>query len=71
MKHVHIIGKGSQTGIEVKARQWYMFFGLISLNSININDMAGSANNFEITTKGSWLNIFAIGIGCRNIIVRK
>ena len=69
MKHVHIIGKGSQTGVEIKARQWYVFFGWIPLNQVNINEMSGGASDFEIITKRSWLSLF--GWGARLVIVRK
>ena len=58
MKHVHIIGKGAQTGVEVKARQWYILFGLIPLNQVNINEMSGGATDFEIITKRSWLGFY-------------
>ena len=69
MKHVHIIGKGSQTGVIVKARQWYVLFGLIPINQVNINEMSGGASDFEITTKRSWLGF--LGWGARLVIVRK
>ena len=72
MKHTHIIGKGSQTGIEVKAKQWYTLFGFIQLNQVNINDMSGEASDFVIITKGSWLNIFLLAVvRFRHVIVVK
>ena len=33
--HLHNIGTGPETGYRVTARQWYLFYGLVPLNSEN------------------------------------
>ena len=49
--HVHTVGTGPQTGVENTARQYYLLYGLIPLNSIDTDEMAGSAANYEIQTQ--------------------
>ena len=39
--HLHNIEYGPQTGIKVTSRQFYLFYGLVPLNSVNTNEMAG------------------------------
>ena len=43
--------EGPQTGVENTARQYYLLYGLIPLNSIDTDEMAGSAANYEIQTQ--------------------
>ena len=49
--HVHTVGMGPQTGVENTARQYYLLYGLIPLNSIDTGSMAGGASNYEIQTQ--------------------
>ena len=49
--HVHTVGTGPQTGVENTARQYYLLYGLIPINSIDTDEMAGSAANYEIQTQ--------------------
>ena len=49
--HVHTVGTGPQTGLENTARQYYLLYGLIPLNSVNTGSMAGNAANYEIQTQ--------------------
>ena len=62
--HVHNIGTGPATGSKVTARQWYLFNGLVPLNSVDTNEMANSAENYEIQTQTGPVDIFiSIGLG--------
>ena len=67
--HVHNIGTGpvgtgSENGVKVTARQWYLFYGLVPLNSIDTNEMANSAENYEIQTQVGPIDLaIAVGIG--------
>jgi hypothetical protein len=55
--HVHQVGTGPQTGQTIEARQWYVLWGLIPLNDVNTQQMAGGANNYEIATEQGVLDI--------------
>ena len=49
--HVHTIGTGPETGIRVTSRQFYLLYGLIPLNTVDTNEMADGATNYEIQTQ--------------------
>ena len=49
--HVHTIGTGPETGERRTARQFYLIYGLIPLNTVDTDEMADSAANYEIQTR--------------------
>jgi uncharacterized protein YcfL len=49
--HVHTVGTGPQTGVSNTARQYYLLYGLIPLNSVDTGAMAGGTANYEIQTQ--------------------
>ena len=49
--HVHTVGTGPLTGVENTARQYYLLYGLVPLNSVDAAELAGSAANYEIQTQ--------------------
>ena len=49
--HVHTIGTGPQTGIQKSARQYYILYGLIPVNTVNTGKMVGDATNYEIQSQ--------------------
>ena len=69
--HVHNIGTGPEIGHKETARQWYLLYGLVPLNSVDTNEMANSAENYEIQTQvgptdlaiSVGLGILTLGIG--------
>ena len=67
--HVHTVGTGPQTGQVETARQWYILFGLIPLNTVDTGSMAGGAANYEIKTSQEALDII-IGIPAAYITVK-
>ena len=67
--HVHTVGAGPQTGQVSSARQWYILWGLVPLNSVDTNSMAGGADNYEIKTSTEALDII-IGIPAGYITVK-
>ena len=75
--NIHQVGKGAQGGDVIEARQWYILFGLVPLNEVNTNQMAGDAADYEIKTEQSGLdilmNIFTsnISIYSRTVTVTK
>ena len=75
--HVHKVGNGAQGNDMMMARQWYVLFGLVPINEVNTNAMAGAATDYEIMTQYTGLdviiNIFTgvISVNSRTVIVRK
>ena len=55
--HVHTVGYGPQIGHKVTARQYYLLWGLVPLNSVDTNELAGTdingnpIENYEIQTQ--------------------
>ena len=66
--NIHTVGTGPQTGQIETARQWYILFGLIPLNTVDTGAMAGGAANYEIKTSQEALDII-IGIPAAYITV--
>ena len=75
--HNHTVGDGSQTGKEISKRQWFVAYGLASLNEVDTNAMAGDATDYDIQTQTSFvdglINVFTgqITITCRTVTVTK
>ena len=68
--HLHNVGHGPQTGIKVTSRQYYLLYGLVPLNSVDTNKMAGIDSNgnyitdYEIQTQTGPIDIvLAFGLG--------
>ena len=68
--HLHNVGYGPQTGIKVTSRQFYLFYGLVPLNSVDTNEMAGIDSNgnyitnYEIQTQTGPIDlVLAFGLG--------
>ena len=75
--HIHTVGSGPQSYEIVEARQWYILFGLVPLNTVDTKTMAAGATDYEIKTEQSPLdilmNIFTgqISIYSRTVTVTK
>lgn len=66
--NIHKIGKGAQGNQITEARQWYALFGLIPLNEVDTNQMAGEAADYEIKTEQNPLDII-INIFTSNVTI--
>ncbi len=55
--HLHKVGVGSKTGDATQARQWYALWGLVPLNNVDTQTMAGGAADYEIKTEQSAMDI--------------
>lgn len=75
--HVHKVGNGAQGNDMMEARQWYVLWGLVPMNVVDTNAMAGAATDYEITTEFNALdfiiNVFTgvATINSRTVTVRK
>jgi hypothetical protein len=54
--HVHVVGDGAQGGEVESATQWYVLWGLVELNEVSSQDMAGDAEDYTITTQYTFLD---------------
>ncbi len=55
--NIHQVGKGAQGNQIMEARQWYILFGLVPLNEVDTNVMAGGAMDYEIKSETSVMDI--------------
>ena len=84
--HIHTVGYGPQTGVKATARQYYLLWGFIPLNTVDTNEMAGidingnQIEDYEIQTQFSvlditlnWISIVTTGwfISVRTVTVTK
>ena len=74
--HVHKVGNGAQGNDVTVARQWYLLAGLVPLNAVDTNTMAGAATDYEIRTTQTVLDALVSGvtftlITSRRVTVRK
>ncbi len=75
--HVHQVGKGAQGYDTTEARQWYITWGLVPINDVDTNAMAGGATDYEITTLYTPIDFIigvvagSITISSRTVTVRK
>ena len=75
--HVHKVGKGAQGTDTLEARQWYVLWGLVPINDVDTNAMAGDATDYQITTQSKLLDVVIsavlseISINCRTVTVQK
>jgi hypothetical protein len=55
--HSHVVGSGAKSGVSVEEKQWYVLWGLVPLNSVDTNAMAGDATDYTIQTQHSFIDI--------------
>ena len=61
--HLHTVGYGPQIGVKATARQYYLLWGLVPINTIDPNEMAGldinrkQIENYEIQTQVGPLDV--------------
>ena len=60
------VGKGSQTGVEYSKKNHYLIYGLATISTSNPKEMAGDAEDYEVTIKHTFIdgliNAFTFGI---------
>ncbi len=47
----HQVGEGSTGRTEVESRQWFAFWGLLPMNEVDSQQLAGGATNYKVTTQ--------------------
>ena len=58
MGHTHVVGVGP-TGLGTeRVRQYYLLFGLVSLNSVNVQRVTGNLSGYAIESDYSTMDLF-------------
>lgn len=76
-QHRHLIGNGPQTGVTVTRKQWYALWGAVHINDVDVERLAGNAENYEIYTRSNagdfFINLLTgiLGFTSRTVTVRK
>jgi hypothetical protein len=47
----HRVGNGAQGGSDTSKRQWYILWGLVPLNEVDSQEMAGSASSYDVKSE--------------------
>ena len=71
-----VVGKGSQTGVEVRGKNHYLIQGLAPLGMADAKQLAGGANDYDLTVTHTFIDglLGAITFGIytpTTIIVKK
>jgi len=51
-----VVGKGSQTGVEVKGKNHFLIQGLAPLSVSNAKQMAGGASDYDLTVTHTFID---------------
>ena len=54
--YTHTVGEGPQTGVEVKQMNHYLIYGLAPVLISNPNEMAGGAEDYEVTITHTFID---------------
>lgn len=57
----YVVNDGAQGINTVKEKQWYVLWGLVPMNDVDVKEMANNHENYTITDTFSFLD-FVIGI---------
>ena len=75
--HSHRVGGGA-TGIgEESARQYYILFGLLQLNEVNVQRMAGDLSSYDVRTESGLVDflisavLFPVTMTTRTVTVER
>ena len=73
--HTHKIGEGAQGTDMIESRQWYVLWGLVPINEVDTQAMAGEATDYNIITEVNVLDavinafVGSATIYCRTVTV--
>lgn len=52
----HIVGSGGKGGEVIAKKQWFALYGLAPLNTVNSKELAGTATDYTVTTKFTFVD---------------
>ena len=75
--HMHKVGNGAQGTDIIESRQWYVLWGLVPINDVDTQAMAGETIDYNIITEVNVLDavinafVGSATIYCRTVTVLK
>jgi len=54
--HTYMVGDGPQTGVTVEEKNHYVLYGLAPIGTSDPTEMAGGAENYEVTTEHTFID---------------
>ena len=75
--HMHKVGEGAQGTDMIESRQWYVLWGLVPINDVDTQAMAGETIDYNIITEVNVLDavinafVGSATIYCRTVTVLK
>ena len=57
MSHTHVVGVGSTGMGNESMRQYYLFFGLLPLNEVNVQRQTGDFTGYEIYSEYGFVDM--------------
>jgi Bor protein len=75
--NLHTIGDGPKGNEIIKARQWYVLWGIVPINQVDTKAMAAGAEDYQIKTVNNFddglITFFtsAVTVSCRTVQVTK
>ena len=61
MTMTHKVGSGAQGNATTEERQWYVLWGLVPINNVDSQEMAGGAADYTIVTQATAVDVI-IGV---------
>lgn len=53
----HKVGQGAQGNTKVTERQWFVLWGLVPINNVDSQQLAGGATDYTVTTEMTFVDI--------------
>ncbi len=53
----HTVGDGAKGNVTEEARQWYVLWGLVPINTVDSKEMARGARDYTVTTQMAPLDV--------------
>jgi hypothetical protein len=60
--HTHRVGSGPVGESQQSARQYYILFGLLQLNEVNVQRMTSDLTSYDIESEFSWVDFFLMPV---------
>jgi len=73
----HQVGNGAQGSTTVSARQWYILWGLVPINTVDSQAMAAGATNYDVKSQMSFVDVVigiftgSVTVYCQTVTVTK
>lgn len=52
----HVVGNGGKGVISESTKQWYVLWGLVPINTVDVKAMAGGASDYTVVTQETFVD---------------